>query len=202
MHTSQATHKLTALVMSCSFVLCLGLGCSTRDEPSGVSRAGQVGTPDTELKPSTTPEQFFGKYVATDYAWCSVSPPSPPEAWARVYLHDEAAILLEVFAMRGLVILNPRYEIRRYAKLSEGEVPMGVRRTLSDFYGAGKERPVITVLEVYEAGGAHPRYGVEVIDDNTIWETWDRPWLFEWRREGTGSNPIPLKERALGKADR
>lgn len=174
-------------------------GCSRREQPSAASDQRQAGeASEAEKQTHIRVDQFFGKYVTTDYAWCSVSPPSPPEAWAKGYLHDEAAILPEVFAVRGVVVLNPRYEIRHYPKLSEGDVPMGVRRRLSDFYGVRPQRAAITRLEVYKPGAAQPRYGVEIIDENTLWETWDGPWLFEWRRDGTGQNPIPLKERALG----
>ncbi|KPJ53318.1 MAG: hypothetical protein AMS16_05405 [Planctomycetes bacterium DG_58] len=202
MRTSQATRKLTGLMVSCSLVLCLGFGCSTGDEPFGVPRTRQVATPETQAGSSITPERLFGKYVVTDYAWCLGTPPQQAEAWAKGCLHNEAAILPEVFAVRGVVVRNPRYEIRHFPKSVEGEVPTGVRRLLSDFYGAGTERAAITRVEVYEAGAAHPRCGVEVIDENTLWETWDRPWLFEWRREGTGGNPIALKKRALGNPDR
>jgi len=100
--------------------------------------------------------------------------------------------------MGGVVVLNPRYKIRHYPKLSEGDVPMGVRRTFSDFYGAGPERDVITVLEVYEVGAAYPRQCIEVIDENTLWDLMAEAWLFEWRREGTKANPIPLKDRCRG----
>ena len=169
-------------------VLLVGLGCSRDDSgPKEVSRV--------EGRGGLRVEQLFGKYVTTDYAWCSVSTPERPEAWAREHLYDEAAILPEVFAMGGVVVLGPRYEIHRYPRLSEGDVAEGVRRTFSDFYGAGSERDVITLIEVYKPQDAYPRQYVEVIDDNTLWDLTVEAWLFEWRREGAKSNPIPLKER-------
>jgi hypothetical protein len=105
--------------------------------------------------------------------------------------------LPEVFRLRSVVVLHPRYEIRYYPELTEGEVPTAERRRLSDFYGAGLERHIITVLEVYEPGAPSPRVDVEIIDKDTLWDTWAGPWLFEWRRDGTKADAIPLKDRAL-----
>ena len=128
-------------------------------------------------------------------------PPKEPEAWAREKLGEEDAILPEVFAWRSVVIRNPTYKIRYYRALSEGDVAAPWRRRLSDYHGAGTERAVIAVLEVYEGGVDYPTWSVEIIDENTLWEMWQEAWLFEWRRKETGGNPIPLKDRALRGAD-
>jgi hypothetical protein len=140
-------------------------------------------------------EKLFGKYVLTDYAWCAAALPKRPEAWARERLTSDGAVLPRVFAFDGVVVLNPRYEIRQYPRLTEGEVPTGLRRTLSDFYGAGRERNIVTVLEVYKPKSSSPRQVIEVIDKDTLWDITAEGWLFEWRREGVGKNPIPLQER-------
>jgi len=190
------------LAFLCALIVSLGLGCSRRPEHPADAEEHLPGTFQAEKQPAIRAEQFFGKYVTTDYAWCSILPPEEPEATDRKHLWNEAAILPEVFAWRTIVILNPRYEIHHYPKLPEGNVPLGARRLLSSFYGAGTDREIITKLQVYEQGAEHPRCGVEVIDENTLWDTWHAPWLFEWRREGVGSNPIPLKHRALQGADR
>lgn len=147
-----------------------------------------------------TPERLFGTYVATGYAWCSWSPRDEDEAWMREHLRDKAIILADQFSLRSITIHNPRYEIREYPALVEGDVPVGVRRRLSDFLGAGEDRRVITVLEVYEPGAANPRCDVEVIDRDTLWDTWNGPWIFEWRRDGSGNSTIPLKDRVIGGA--
>lgn len=159
---------------------------------------GETAASGTEKQDANRIAQLFGKYVATDYASCSETLHEEREAWASGHLYDEAAILPEVFALRSVVVLQPRYEIRHYPRMVEGEVPVGIRRCLSDFYGAGMDRKVITVLEVYEPGDDHPRCDVEIIDENTLWDTWNGAWLFEWRRDGVEKNPAPLKGRWQG----
>ena len=185
-----------AMVMSCGLIAYLDFGCSGSERPTGAQPSCGAAAPSRSRNQAEFPaHHLFGKYKIVDHAWCSVSTPTRSDEWARAHLSEEAAILPEVFAMRGIVVLSPRYEIRHYPKLTEGEVPTGVRRTFSDFYGAGLERDEIVVLEVYGPGSDSPRCHAEVINENTLWETWDGAWLFEWRRDGTGKNPVPLKDR-------
>ena len=193
MRTLSIGHERVGWTFACALIVCFG--CSRDGNRPSALGPRQAGTAQHEQRKAVRVDRLFGKYVITDYAWCSVPMHEESDAWARGHLCQEAAILPEVFAVRGLVVLNPRYEVRDHPGLVEGEVPVGVRRRLSDFYGVGVERDVVTVLEVYEPGAASPRCGVEIIDGNTLWDTWDGPWLFEWRREGTGNSATPLKER-------
>jgi len=190
------------LAFLCALIVFLWLGCSRRHEHPADSEGRPAGTSQDEKRAAIGVEQLFGKYVTRDYAWCYVLPPDEPEAWAKERLGEEDTILPEVFAWRSVVIRNPTYKIRYYPALTEGDVAAPWRRRLSDYHGAGMHRDVIAVLEVYEAGGDYPTWGVEIIDENTLWEMWQEAWLFEWRREGTGGNPIALKKRALGNPDR
>ncbi len=139
--------------------------------------------------------KLSGKYVSTDFVWCGAGEPHEGESWARDQLSNEAVILPNVFSLRSVVIVNPRYEVRRYEKLPEGEVPMGIRRSLSDFYGAGPKKDAITVLEVFEPGDKTSRVALEILDDDTLWDLWDAPWLFEWRRDGAKPLATSLQER-------
>lgn len=202
METTVRGHWRVDLAFLCALIVFLGPGCSRRHEHLADSEGHPAVTSQDEKGAALRVDQLFGKYVTRDYAWCFVLPPEEPEAWARERLGEEDAILPEVFVWRRVVIRNPTYKIRYYPALTEGDVAAPWRRRLSDYHGAGTERDVIAVLEVYEAGADYPTWGVEIIDENTLWEMWQDAWLFEWRREGTGSNPIPLKERALGEADR
>ena len=155
-------------------------------EPDGVN-----GDEETALRP----EQFFGEYVSTDVAWCARWAPEESMEWAKEQVGQEAAILPNVFSFRGIVVMKPRYVIRSFPRLVEGDVPEGIRRGLSDFYGAGSDRGSILVLHVYDPESGSLRFLLEIIGDNTLWDTSDGPWLIEWRRDGTNGNPTPLKDR-------
>ena len=184
--------------MGLSVLLCVG--CT---DESGSSRppkhpgGGAIATGDDALVAGdgalVRVEDLYGKYRVSDHG----SSHGESSEWAIGIMSSEAAILPEVFAMRGIVILRPRYELRRYERPVEGEVPTGIRRRLTDFHGIQTRTGRVTVLHVYEAGAPCPRWHLEVIDANTLWDTAEGLDVLQWRREGTGKHPIPLKQRLL-----
>ena len=133
--------------------------------------------------------------MVTDYTSCGGG--LTPESWARKQVGSEAVVSRELYAALDARIPNPRYAIRYYENLPEGEVPQGTRRGLSNFWGYGLERDGVTVLEVYKADHSdRPYLYCEIIDDDMLWIGYDG-WLFRLQRKRAKGPTVPLKERWL-----
>ena len=148
---------------------------------------------NAEVRASVRDEPLFGIYVITDYTRYRGG--LTPETSARGQVDTEAIISRDLYAVLKARIPNPRYAIRYYEDLPEGEVPCGQRRLLSNFWGFGTERDGVTVLDVYQASqGELPYLYLEVIDNDTLWVGYDG-WLFQLRRKGAKGPTVPLKQR-------
>jgi hypothetical protein len=149
-------------------------------------------TSDTQLFVSL--DQLYGRYVVTDYTRYRGG--LTPEEKAKAQVGTEVIISKDTFASKNIVIGAPKYRVRYYAPLPEGEVPQGERRGFSSFWGFGTDRGGVTVLDVYQSRKRdHRVYSLEVIDEDTLWDKYDG-WLFQLRREGAKGPLVPLKDRA------
>lgn len=195
MKTSTEEQMSKACALLCVPILCLWLGCSRNGGNPSNNEHGPTAPSGTNIQASITPEQLFGTYIVTDYA--RFYEDRTPEEKAKARIGTELVISREAFAMRDMVIRSPRYKVRYYEPLPEGEVPEGARRRLSTFYGFWSDRDADTVLEVYDsAGGDRLRRSLEVIDTDTLWDSeYSATWLYQFRRKGASGNAIPLKDR-------
>lgn len=169
---------------------CVMCGCSGSASRRTPSPSEVEGTRHSRV------EEMYGVYELTDYVWCSYggTPPADEAAWAEGQVGYEGVILPEVCAVGRWIVVNPRYEMRSYPVLQEGDVACGGRRRLSDFLGIAPVSDAIVCLEAFEQGAEDYRAAVEVVDLDTLWET-DGDWVFQWRRKGAKAGGMSLAER-------
>ena len=184
-------------LLSAQFVFCafLGfnlLGCSEMQERNNQKPISPFTAPEDKVLPDFQIQNLLGDYFVTDYT--EYGPGSTTEDWAKGQVGKKAIISRDRFKMWGHDVLNPIYKIMVYEPLSEGNVPFGIRRAFSDFWGVGTERKKLAVLEVYSPKVSHPVEILEIIDEGRLWDTYDGKWLLQWRRKDNRGKIVPLKE--------
>jgi hypothetical protein len=164
------------------------IGCSAPDETGS-----QQGTAKAEKGVRPSVESAFGVYAVTDYVRYRGG--LTPESWAQAQIGKRVALSKDSCESLLVRIKKPRYDLKLYEPLPEGEVPSGERRLLTDFYGLGAERKGVYELEVHGQGEPEASCdSFEIIDRDTLWTTYDG-WALQLKREGTSGLSIPLKDR-------
>lgn len=143
------------------------------------------------------PEDVFGTYVVTDYTKMR-GEDETPEGWAKERVGKELVVSREVFSAGDVSIRNPKYRIEYYPMGPEGEVPTGIERRLSNFFGIGCERKGVTLLVVYDPDEPSTRlFDVEVIDKNTVWDASGIDWILQCQRKGSGNLAVPVAKQHI-----
>ena len=172
--------------------ICIGCSCTApQSEYPGTSPNSQNVALD-----SISAEDLLGRYTVTDYVRYRGG--LTPESWAKDQIGQHVVLAKDICQVVTTTIRRPHYATYHYPDFLEGEVPVGERRLLTDFYGLGVERDGVIVLRVFSSTETNsPSLMFEIIDRNVLWITEDG-WVLQLRREGCRGTITPVSERLVG----